>query len=111
MKKLALALITVLLVAISCGSNSTVKGLENQSFLEFVSNESNYKGKVDVAIDNQASFKAQVYKEKYGSNRIKGKVYAIPTGVHTVMVSYNGSLVYQKQIYVSAQETKKIILQ
>jgi len=114
MKKSALLLLaTILLVATSCklGSNSTAKGLENQSFLEFVWTVSNYKGGVDVKIDDKTSFKAEVYKEKEGNNRIKGKVYAIPTGVHTVTVSYNGNLIYQKQIYVSVQETKKIILQ
>jgi len=113
MKKLAFVLVTVLLVATSCkvGSNSTVRGLENQSFLEFVWTASNYKGGVDVTVDDQTPFKAEVYKEKEGNNSIKGKVYAIPTGVHTVTVSYNGNIVYKKQIYVSAQETKKIILQ
>jgi len=114
MKKSALLLVAILLAFTSCkvGSNSTTKGLENESFIEFVGTSS-YKGGVDVSIDDKTSFKAKVYKEKYESNfeRIKGEVYAISTGVHTITVLYNGNLIYQKQIYVSAQETKKIVLQ
>ena len=113
MKKLALLLLTTLLIFTSCkvGSISTSSGLENESFLEFIGATSKYQGGVDVDIDNAISFKAKVYKEKASkADRIKRDVYAISTGAHTVRVSYKGVVIYQKQIFVSAQETKKIIL-
>jgi hypothetical protein len=120
MKKLFL-LIAGILALTSCkvgeGSLSTARGLENDAFLEFVGTSSKYKGGVDVNIDDKNTFKAKVHNESEGnallpkSDRFKGEVYAISTGTHTVTVSYNGNVIYRKQIFVSAQETKKVILQ
>ena len=121
MKKLIFLFLASLLVLSSCkvgeGSISTSRGLENESFLEFVGTAKNYKGGVDVNIDDQTTFKAKVHNESEGnklknkSDRFKGEVYAIPTGTHIVTVSYNGNVIYKKQIFVSAQENVKIVLQ
>jgi hypothetical protein len=110
------------LVLASCrtgeGSLSTARGLENESFLEFVGKASNYRGGVDVNIDGKVTFKAKVHNENEGYNfgrkkidRFKGEIYVISTGTHTITVSYKGGIIYKKQIFISAQETKKIILQ
>jgi len=37
-------------------------------------------------------------------------VYAISTGKHVISVYYNDKVIYQKQIFISAQETKKVLL-
>jgi hypothetical protein len=109
MKNIFLIIAISLTFLTSCSGTKTVtKGLENQSFLEFIGNPSNYKGVVDVNIDDKTTFKARVNKDH--SDRPKGNVYAISTGVHVITVTYNNNIIFKKQIFVSAQETKKIIL-
>ena len=67
------------------------------------------KGKaLDVIIDDKTTFKAEV--NKANAKRPKGSVYAISTGKHLVTIKYNNEIIYSKQIFVSAQETKQIIL-
>ncbi len=109
MKKILFVLIIGVLTFANCtGVRTMSSGLENESFLEFVGNPRNYSGGVDVVIDDAKTFKAEVKKEN--ANRLKGNIYAISTGTHTVVVSYNGNVIYQKQVFVSSQETKKIVL-
>lgn len=90
------------------GVKTLTTGLENESFLEFIGKPSNYNGGVNVNIDDKSTFKAKVNKDH--ANRPKGKVYAIFTGSHIVTVFYNNNVIFKKQIFVSAQETKKIML-
>jgi len=109
MKKILFIVAIGLAFLTSCtGVKTVATGLENETFLEFLGNPSNYKGGVDVNIDDKITFKAEVNKDH--ADRPKGSVYAISTGTHTVTVSYNSKVVYKKQIFVSAQETKKILL-
>jgi hypothetical protein len=109
MKKLLYVLAASAALLVSCtGVKSTATGLENESFLEFIGTPSNYNGGVKVNIDDKTTFTAEVNKDH--ADRPKGKVYAISTGTHVVTVSYNNSVIFKKQIFVSAQETKKVIL-
>jgi len=110
MKTLTYLTITFLIVLSSCGGIKTKSaGLENEAFLEFVGSVKSFPGGVDVSIDNKINFKAVVNKDKVGY--MKGEVYAISTGTHILKVSYKGQVLYEKQIFVAAQETKKIELQ
>jgi hypothetical protein len=90
------------------GLKTTSTGLENEAFLEFIGTPSNYIGGVDVNIDDKNTFKGEVNKDH--ADRPKGKVYAISTGNHLITVSYNSKVIFKKQIFVSSQETKKIML-
>ena len=90
------------------GLKTTSTGLENEAFLEFIGSPSNYTGGVDVNLDDKNTFKGEVNKDH--ADRPKGKVYAISTGNHSITVSYNSKVIFKKQIFVSSQETKKIIL-
>ena len=109
MKKLLTVFAIGLILLSSCGGiKSTSKGLENESFLEFLGNPSIYKGGVSVALDDKTTFTAEVFKDK--TRRMKGQVYAISTGKHNISVSYNGKVLIKKQIFVAAQETKEIVL-
>lgn len=109
MKKALFILVIGFLFLASCGGIKTASyGLENESFLEFIGNPSNYSGGVDVLIDDNTSFKAQVVKDKKG--KMRGNVYAISTGTHLVSVSYNNKVIFKKQIFISTQESKKIVL-
>jgi hypothetical protein len=110
MKTLTYLLLAGFILLASCGGIKTkTLGLENEAFLEFVGPVRSYTGGVDVTIDNKTNFKATVIKDKV--SYMKGEVYAISTGTHTLKVSYQGNIIYEKQIYVAAQETKKIVLQ
>jgi hypothetical protein len=109
MKKITTVLVFFLVLLTACGGiKSTSKGLENESYLEFVSQSQIYPDGVSVTVDNTLNFKADVYKDK--TDRTKGKVYAISVGAHTISVSYNNQLLYNKKIFISTQETKYILL-
>ena len=97
------------LILTSCGGTKTsFQGLENQSFLEFLGNSNNYSNGVEVLVDDKSPFRAKVYKDK--PERIRGEVYAIATGKHTLKVYYKNKMIYNQPLFISAQETKKIIL-
>lgn len=97
-----------LVVLASCtGIKSSSKGVDNQAYLEFVGNPKNYIGGVDVTINKQKTFVAEVNKEQQPS---KGSVYAINPGKLMVTVSYKGQLLYSQQIVISSQETRIIKL-
>ncbi|GAF03879.1 hypothetical protein [Saccharicrinis fermentans] len=109
MKKIFFILLIGLTFMAGCtGIKSTTQGLENESFLELVGDTHTYKDGVEVNIDGNTSFKAFV--NKANSNRPKGQVYAISTGKHVISINHNNKIIYKKQIFVSAQETKRIVL-
>lgn len=96
-------------ISVGCtGVKTTTSGMENEAFLVFVGNPQSYESGVEVSIDDSATFSAEV--QKNHADRPQGKVYAISTGQHLVSVAHNNKIIYQKRIFVSAQETKKIIL-
>ena len=98
-----------LILLISCGGIKTSSsGIEKESFLEFIGNPQIYSGGVEVSIDNKPTFKAELFNDKV--SRIKGKIYAISTGQHIVSVTYKNDIIYNKQIFLSTQETSKILL-
>jgi hypothetical protein len=108
MKKLYFIIILATILT-SCGGIKTLSsGLDNEAFLEFVGKPKDYEGGLDVTVDDKTKFVAEVNKNK--STKTRGLVYAISTGTHTVGVSYKNKLLYKKQIFISSQETKKIIL-
>jgi len=109
MKKVIFGLILSLIAIGACtGIKTSTQGLENESFLEFIGNPENYVGGVLVNIDKKTSFMAEVTENN--ADITKGKVYAISTGKHVISVYYNDKVIYQKQIFISAQETKKVLL-
>lgn len=109
MKRILYVLAISLVFLASCTGVKTIStGLENESYLEFVGNPRDYTGGVDVKIDDNQTFLAEVNKDH--ADRPKGKIYAIATGTHIVTVTYMNSVIFKKQIFVSVQETKKIIL-
>ena len=73
-----------------------------------------YKSKVvtklinSVMLDGKKPFEAKVVKAK-NANR-KGTSYAVSTGRRKINVTYNGKVIYSKEIFVSTQETKIITL-
>jgi len=109
MKKTISILAIGLVLLTGCTGVKTVStGLENESFIEFLGNPTSYSGGVNVVIDDKINFIAEVGNDH--ASRVKGKIYAIPTGKHIISISYKNNLIVKKQIFVSAQETKKIVL-
>lgn len=108
-KYIAPLLVCICTLFTSCkvGSYSQERGLPDQAYLYFVANQ-NYEGEIQVSIDNNTSFNAKVIKEKKGT--IKRDIYAIAKGKRKIKVSYNGNIIYEREVFVSAQETKKIEL-
>jgi hypothetical protein len=93
----------------SCGGTKTShQGLENESYLEFLGNTNYYSKGVEVVVDDKAPFQAKVYKDKTG--RMRGEVYNISTGKHSLKVYHDNKIIYNKVLFISAQESKKIIL-
>jgi len=107
-RTLSIITIGILFLTACTGVRTASRGLENESFLEFIGNPDNYSGGVEVMLDDKAPFIAEVGNDNAG--RVKGKVYAISTGKHIVKVTYKNNVLVKKQIFVSAQETKMIVL-
>lgn len=109
MKKSYLVLVVLNFILNSCGGTKTsFQGLASESYLEFIGNPNDYSTGVDVIIDDKPSFSAKVYKDKIG--RMRGEIYAIKTGRHTLKVKYQNQIIYNKEIFISSQESKKIVL-
>ena len=109
MKQILFLIAIGLILLTGCTGVKTLStGLENDSFLVFIGNPSNYPSGIEVDIDNKIVFNAEVNTGNLISS--KGTVYAISAGKHILTVSHNNNVIYKKQIFVSAQETKKIIL-
>ncbi len=103
-----LAVIGICVLFSNCtGVKSTSSGIKSEAYVVLIGNKSTYND-VKLQIDDNEPIEAEVTKE---SKRPKGNLYAISTGKHVIRVFNGDELIYQKQIFVSSQETKKIILQ
>ena len=84
-------------------------GIDNQSYLQFIQGgKQSYENGVIVYVDDNPAFTAKVDKTK--KNRIKGNSYVINPGTRHIKVVDNEKILYEKNIVISTQETKKIIL-
>ena len=109
MKKLIYIVVLCLPLFIGCKSvKSESGGVDNSAFLKFVGEPNSYSNGVEVKIDDKASFIAKVNKDKFRPS--KEKVYSLTPGKHEMVVTNNGTIIIKQQIFISIQETKKIIL-
>ena len=109
MKNKLKILVALSIFLVGCGGiSNTVRGLDDVAFLEFVGNSDTFKEGVQVVVDGKPSFDAKVYKDKV--TRVKGNVYSISKGKHEISVSYQGKIIFKQQVFLSTQETKKIVL-
>ena len=85
-------------------------GKEDMAYLVFVGPKQTYhNGGVPVQVDvDGTTFDAKVVKPKT-ANR-KGTQYGVATGRRNITVTLNGEVIYQKQLFLSSQETKVINL-
>jgi hypothetical protein len=110
---LLLLLFTVSFLLTGCKSSFPVaqqSGKEDMAYLVFVGPKETYKNGdilVQVEVDG-TQFDAKVVKPKV-ANR-KGTQYGVATGKRNVTVRKDGQVIYQKQLFLSSQETKIINL-
>lgn len=90
------------------GTYSQSGGKADQAYLLFVSGETYSDKTVQVTIDGKTTFDAKVVKNR--DSKIKGGLYAIATGDKNIKVMKDGKVLYEKTIFASTQETKKIVL-
>lgn len=107
MKKILFIIIT--LVAGACGAYQTTSGgKDDVGFLLLVGDPAKYKAGVLVSTDNAKPVIVEVAEDGKLSrtdNRLK-----VPTGKHDIKITYQGKVVYEQNIIVFIQETKKITL-
>lgn len=111
-RKLSLILAACMAVMLtSCRVHQPVEqasGSEDIAYLLFISPNEMAGKTVSVSISGIPQFEAKVVKAKK-SNR-KGTTYAIPVGRKKIKVTIGARVVYEKEIFVSSQETKTITL-
>ena len=111
--KVLLSLIAIASLMMACKANYPVaqqSGKEDMAYLVFVGPLKTYgNGSKFVQVDvDGTKFDAKVVKPKT-ANR-KGTQYGVSTGRKNITVKFNGQIIYQKQLFLSSQETKIINL-
>lgn len=111
--KILLLTMVIASILVSCKSSFPVaqqSGKEDMAYLVFVGPRQTYgNGSMPVQVDvDGKQFDAKVVKPKT-ANR-KGVQYGVATGRRNVTVKFNGQIIYQKQLFLSSQETKIITL-
>jgi hypothetical protein len=99
------------LSACTAGRTTESKGLENQAYLQFTivkGSADKYSDGVYVYVDNNAPFNAKV--NLIQGNTVKGDVYVIKTGKRHVKVVYRDNVLFEKDVMLGTQETRKIQL-
>ena len=111
-QKIMIPLMLVMLLLLgSCKANFPVaqqSGKDDVAYLLFVSASNKSSETVDVAIDGKTSFEAKKVKAKKANRQ--GTSYAVATGRRKIKVTKDGEILYNKEIFVSTQETKIITL-
>ncbi|WP_024989425.1 hypothetical protein [Segatella albensis] len=111
--KILFLLIAITSLMVGCKANYPVaqqSGKADMAYLVFVGPSKTYgNGSKTVQVDVDGNkFDAKVVKPKT-ANR-KGTQYGIATGRRNITVKFNDQTIYQKQLFLSSQETKIINL-
>jgi len=107
-KYILLAIIPLMLMACSVGRTTESRGVENESYLQFLQGQENYKDGVTVYIDDLPAFQAKV--DKVNSRTVKGYFYVVKSGTRHLKVVYKDVVLYEKDIVLSTQQTRQIQL-
>ncbi|MDC1106826.1 hypothetical protein OAT16_08970 [Prolixibacteraceae bacterium] len=112
MKKI-IYIMTLLLVGVSCRNTyvATTSGIaENASIIlitERVNHKKYNKGEVLMQVDGETYTIDKVEKEK---RAIKAKKLPVKQGKHHVVITLNGEVVIDTQVFIGRNETRKIVL-
>jgi hypothetical protein len=110
MKQYLLFLLLTPLIFMGCKTGTTTesRGYENESYLQFVQGTQTYPQGVTVFIDDLQPIVAKVDKVK--AMTVRGNVYTVKSGTRHVKVVYNGTVLFDKQVVLSPQQTRSIQL-
>lgn len=114
MKKTLLSLVFCAVLAALCGCKANYpvaqqSGDDDVAYLIFVSASDSHNKDVEVFVDDKTSFTARTVVKSRKSNR-RGTRYSVQTGKRKVRVVLDGQTLYDKYVFLSPQETKKITL-
>lgn len=112
MKKLLILCCISVLALASCktGVFTADYGKEDVAYVCLVSSDTMANKNVEVYVDNETQFTAHVQKAKQSTEKHNGGLFAIKPGKRHMKVVYNGNVLYEKDIFVSSQQTKLINL-
>ena len=109
MKYLYISLLSLLMLA--CGPhqyNTMSSGKEDIGFVIVLTEQGSYSNDAVLLVDNQQSFAIEkVYKQKM---QRKAPVFKLTPGKHNLKVTVKGQTVYDKDVIIGLQETRKIVL-
>jgi hypothetical protein len=107
-------ILLVLLAAASlAGCRTTYQtlsaGKENASFVLITTDNNEYRHNITVIIDNSTPVMVEkVFKTK---KQLQAKQIATTPGKHTIKVLKGDRVIYEQNVFLGLQETKKIVLQ
>lgn len=89
------------------GNYSRTTGLQDEAYVSLVGPRS---GKALVTIDDGAPFEMEVVKSKKAYNYADKHKAAVGVGRHRVRVEYGGRVVFDREVFLSSREVKRIEL-
>ena len=109
MKYLYISLLALLMLACSPHQYKTMSGgKEDTSFVIVLTEAGDYSNGAVLLVDDEQSFVVEkVYKQKL---QRKAPVFKISPGKHNLKVTVGGQTVYNKDVVLGLQETRKIVL-
>lgn len=112
MKKILFLMCSCLILLAGCktGVFTSEYGKEDVAFISLVSSDALANKDVEVYIDENAPFTVHVQKSKQSTVKHNGKLFSIMPGKRHMKIVYNGETIYEKDIFVSSQQTKLINL-
>lgn len=112
MKKILLLMCcTAMLTLFGCKANYPVaqqSGDDDIAYLLFVSTSDSRNTDIQVTVDETTRFTARTVKSRKANRR--GTRYSVQPGKRKITVTKDGNTIYDRYVFLSPQETKKITL-
>ena len=112
MKKLLFIgiLLTSMLAGCKTGVYTAEYGKEDVAYISLMSSDQMANKDVEVFVDEDTQATLHVEKAKQHAEKRTGKLFAIKPGKRHLKIVHEGKVIYEKDIFVSSQQTKLINL-